>query len=108
MTTRHSHRSLAAQSVALGFAVPQVLAHRFTRMDPAEFFRMGSEKIFAFNEAWAAMAAQAFLEYQKLALSFWVPWNFHDAGLSILGSGMAPIRRRAVANAKRLGRPRLR
>jgi len=65
---------------------------------------MSSEKVFAFHEAWTAMAAQGFLEYQKLALSFWLPLNFHNAGLSILGKGMAPIRRRAVANAKRLGR----
>jgi len=91
-------RSLVAQSIDLGFAVPQVLAHRLYRMDPAEFYRMGSEKVVAFHQAWAAMAAQAFMENQKLAQSFWF------AGLSILGSGMAPIRRRAVANAKRLRR----
>jgi hypothetical protein len=96
-------------------AVPQVLAHRLTGMDAQEFYRMGSEKVFAFHEAWAAMAAQAFLENQKLALSlaqsFWFPWmprsfsrQIHDAGVNILGKGMAPVRRRAVANAKRLGR----
>jgi hypothetical protein len=31
-----------------------------------------------------------------------------DAALSILGKGMAPISRRAVANARRLGRPKRR
>jgi hypothetical protein len=103
-------RSLAAQSIALGMAVPQVIAHRAARMgDHAEMFRMGSEKVFAFNEAWVAMAAQAFLENQKLALSvmqpLWSPWG---AGMSILAKGMAPYRRRAVANAKRLGRARRR
>ena len=81
---------------------------------------MGSEKIAAAAEAWNAMAAQAILENQKLALSvmqsFWFPWRrrspasrqLGDAALSILGKGMAPVSRRAVANAKRLGRARRR
>jgi hypothetical protein len=110
-------RSLVAQSIDLGFAVPQVLAHRLVRMDSAEFFRMGTEKIAAFQEAWGAMAIQTMLENQKLAFSlaqsFWFPWirprssmskQLGDAGMSILGSGMAPVTRRAVANAKRLRR----
>lgn len=81
---------------------------------------MGIEKIAAVNEAWTAMATQAFVENQKLALSFmqslWFPWmrptptatsvsrQLNRAAVSILGKGMAPVRRRAVANAKRLGR----
>lgn len=81
---------------------------------------MGTEKILAFNEAWTAMAMQAVLENQKLALSMmqsvWFPWlraapsaraasqQLTDAMLGVLGKGMVPIRRRAVANAKRLGR----
>jgi hypothetical protein len=106
--------------------VPQVIAHRTARMmmagaapsarDRKEFHRMGTEKVFAAGEAWNAMAAQAFLENQKLALSFmqsfWFPWlkqkspssQLSNAALGILGKGMDPIRRRAVANAKRLGR----
>ena len=88
-------------------------------MDAAEFQRMGTEKLAAFNEAWGAMAVQTVLENQKLALSlmqsFWFPWmrprssmasQLSAAGTSILAKGMAPIRRRAVANAKRLGRRR--
>jgi len=119
MTSRRTRKSLAAQSIELGFAVPQVVAHRLARMDAAEFQRMGAEKLAAFNEAWGAMAIQAVLENQKLALSlmqsFWFPWirprssmarQLSDAGMSILGKGMAPITRRAVANAKRLGRRR--
>ena len=81
---------------------------------------MGSEKIAAAAEAWNAMASQAILENQKLALSMmqslWFPWmrrssasrQLSDAALSILGKGMTPVSRRAVANAKRLGRPRRR
>lgn len=102
-TRRRRPQSLAAQSIALGFAVPQVIAHRMARMsDHKEMHLMGSEKIAAATEAWNAMAVQAMLENQKLALSmvhsFW----------SVLGTGMAPVSRRAVANAKRLGRPKRR
>lgn len=81
---------------------------------------MGTEKIIAANQAWNAMAVQAFLENQKLAVSFmqslWFPWirrqsassQLSNATLGVLGKGMAPIRRRAVANAKRLARARRR
>ena len=102
-----AHRkSLAAQGIALGFAVPQVLAHRFARMDPAEFQRMGTEKIAAFAEAWMAMAMQAVVENQKLAWSFMTPFWLRNPAMEILARGMAPVTRRAVANAKRLGRRR--
>lgn len=110
-------KSLAVQSVELGIAAPQVIAHRLARMDNAEFQRMGFEKFAAAGEAWTAMATQALLENQKLAMSlmqsFWFPWTrptkslssqLNQAGTAILGKGMAPIRRRAVANAKRLNR----
>ena len=118
---RRRSKSLAAQSIALGFAVPQVIAHRMARMgDAREMHLMGSEKIAAATEAWNAMVAQTILENQKLALSamqsFWFPWmrrssasrQLSDAALSILGKGMAPVSRRALANAKRLGRPKRR
>lgn len=123
-------KSLAAQTIELGFAVPQVIAHRAARMamagatpsarDRKEIHRMSTEKMLAFNEAWTAMAMQAVLENQKLALSMmqsvWFPWlrttasagsasqQLSDAMLGVLGKGMVPFRRRAVANAKRLGR----
>lgn len=83
---------------------------------------MGIEKVAAINEAWTAMATQAFLENQKFALScmqsLWFPWlhraptaksvsrQWNRAAAGILGKGVAPVRRRAVANAKRLGRSR--
>lgn len=83
---------------------------------------MSTEKLAAFNEAWAAMALEAFLANQKMTLSlaqsFWFPWAYprptfrsasrqlNDAALGILGKGMVPIRRRAAANAKRLRRAR--
>jgi len=127
---RRKSRSLAVQAFELGIAAPQVIAHRVARMalagaspsarDRAEFQRMGIEKIAAANEAWTAMAAQTFLESQKFALGFmqsvWFPWmhraptaksvsrRMNRAAAGVLAKGMAPMRRRAVANAKRLGR----
>jgi hypothetical protein len=131
---RRKSKSLAAQTFELGMAAPQVIAHRVARIasagtspsarDRAEFNRMGMEKIAALNEAWAAMATQAFFENQKFALRFmqslWFPWmraspdsksvsrQLNQAADAILGKGLAPIRRRTVANAKRLGRSKRR
>ena len=93
--TRRS-KSLARQSFELGMAVPEVIAHRMARMDSKEFQRMGTEKVAAFTEAWTAMAIEA----------MWSPWLHPDATLRILNAGMTPIRRRAVANARRLRRRR--
>jgi hypothetical protein len=129
MARRRRSTTLASQALELGIAVPQVIAHRMARMalasaspsarDRAEFELMGAEKIAAASEAWTAMAAQAVVENQKLALrlmqSLWLPGihpgmtphaistQMSQAAIGILGKGMAPIRRRAVANAKRLG-----
>ena len=131
---RRKSKSLAAQTFELGMAAPQVIAHRVARMasagaspsarDRAEFHRMGIEKIAAANEAWTAMATQVFVENQKIALTFmqslWFPWmratptvksvsrRLNRAATGVLVKGMAPIRRRAVANAKRLGRTKRR
>ena len=93
---RRPSKSLAAQTMQLGLAVPEVIVRRMAGMDRREFHRMGSEKIAAFTEAWTAMAVEAFR----------FPWLRPDATLRILGAGMAPIRRRAVANARRLRRRR--
>ena len=114
MATRRRRRSksLAVQTMELGVAVPQVIAHRIARMaiagaspsarDRKELRRMGIEKVAAVNEAWNAMALEAFRANQRLTLSFM------HAALGIFGKGMAPVRRRAVANAKRLGRSKRR
>ena len=127
-------KPLAAQAAELAFAVPQVVAHRVTRMaiagvspsarDRKEFQRMGAEKVAAFSESWNAMALQALRANHQLALSFMqslmFPWatpkssvksasrQVSNAALGIVSKGMAPVHRRAVANAKRLGRTKLR
>ena len=121
--------SLASQSAELALAVPQVVAHRMARMamagatpsqrDKDEFKLMSDEKFAAFQESWMAMATQAMQVQQQAAMqlmtAFWTPmawrapsfrsverqWN--RASFSVLGKGLEPISRRAVANAKRLG-----
>jgi len=126
--------SLFARSAQLAVAVPQVVAHRVTRMaiagpvpsarDRKEFKRMVAEKASAFGEAWSAMALQTMLANQALAASWlralWVPSldrrpsaaavaaDLQHAALGVLGKGMAPVHRKAVANAKRLSRTKLR
>ena len=126
--------SLATQAAELAFVVPQVVAHRVARMaisgpspserDRREFQRMSSEKVTAFGESWNAMAMQAFHANQLLAASFlrafWLPSprgrpsanavaaQLQGAALGVLVKGMAPVHRKAVANARRLARTKLR
>jgi len=132
MPFRHKRNimPLIVKAAELGFAAPQVVAHRVTRMamagvsptarDRNEFRRMGTEKIAAFMESWSAMAMETLRANQALTASFWswiwLPWldrkpcttsHLHNAALGVLGKGIAPVHRRAVANAKRLTRTRL-
>ena len=132
-TTRKS-KSLSTKATELAMAVPQVVAHRVTRMamsgpmlserDRKEFELMGAEKTDALTESWNAMAAQAVRSNQALAASwfqsFWslapharpsassVATQIHNAALGVLGKGLEPVHRKAMANAKRLARTRLR
>jgi len=132
-STRKS-RSIAAKATELAIAAPQVVAHRLTRMaiagptpsarDRKEFNLMVAEKQAAMAQSMQAMAMQAVVANQALAASFfrsfWSPaaWRkpsaartasqIHNAALGILGKGMEPVHRKAVANAKRLARTKLR
>jgi hypothetical protein len=90
--------------------------------DQREFWLMGSEKVLAFYQSWFAMFAEAGRINQQIALALFrawlMPWTatvpslgrsaarMHRAALDIANKGVAPIHRRAVANAKRLGRGR--
>ena len=136
MSTRR-HRNVATLSVKaaeLGLAAPLVVAHRLTRMalagrtpgmrDQREFTLMSTEKIAAFYESWNAMVSQTIRIQQDIAASawrsLWLYWlsaasraarpkiDLPHAALRVLSSGMAPVHRRAVANAKRLSRTRFR
>ena len=133
MPSRSNHRhtlKLGRHAADLAFAVPEVMTHRIGRMmqagaspsprDRREFHLMCSEKVAAFHESWAAMYLEMFLANQRLSLellrSFWLGaggtrvWSASPIAecqryaLGVMASGMTPIRRRAVANAKRLRR----
>jgi hypothetical protein len=130
---KHNSAALTAKAAQLAFVAPQVVAHRVLRManagssptarDQREFQRMRAEKTAAFIESWNAMAMEAFRVNQALTASFlhsfWWGWlrskpsagaaiQWHNASLHILGKGIGPVHRRAVANAKRLARVKLR
>jgi len=125
---------LAVKALELSAAVPQVVAHRVTRMalagttmserDRKEFKLMVAEKQSAFTEAFARMGVQAMRANQALAMSWLrsvgprssrgrqapttIGAQLHGAMLGVLAEGMAPIHRKAVANAKRLAKTKLR
>lgn len=117
----------------LAWAVPQVVTHRLTRMaiagaspsprDRREFELMSAEKNDAFHESWTAMTTQALNVHQamlaSLLRSFGAPlaevpsagavaMHWGDGAFGVLSRGVAPVHRRAVANAKRLARTKLR
>ena len=128
---KRSSTSLAVKTAELAFAAPQVVAHRLTRMalagpqpssrDRTEFTRMVAEKNAAFSESWLAMATQATLVNQALAMSVFRSFmpgrkpsaaataaQLHAAAVKLAGAGLAPVHRKAVANRKRLARTKLR
>ena len=136
MTTRRTQKSksVAVKSMELAIAVPQVVAHRFTRMalagpklsdrDYKEFQMMVIEKHAAFAQAWSDMAMQVLRANQALTSSwlrfFFAPFPYRrpsvvsvamqvqNAAIDVLGKALAPVHRRAVSNAKRLAKTRLR
>ena len=115
------------QATELAWAAPQVIAHRLLRMatagprpsarDQREFVLMGAEKMAAFYESWTAMTFEALRQQQVWWVAAWRtmawPWSWpptgstrqrHRALQRIAAHGLAPVHRRALANAKRLGR----
>jgi hypothetical protein len=125
--------SLVTKMAELDLAAPQVVAHRVTRMaiagqnpsdrDKKEFELMVAEKSAAFGESWTAMTTQAVRANQAMAASlfqsFWSPLKrkptaaavtaqVQRAAMGVLNKGIAPVHRKAVSNAKRLARTKLR
>jgi hypothetical protein len=114
----------------LAVAVPQVIAHRVTRAalsgpvmserDRKEFQRMVTEKQAAFARAYWEMTRQmcrANLQLTTTLLrAFFAPFSFaalsvasamaqpQHAVAAVLGSGLGPILRTAVSNARRLSK----
>jgi hypothetical protein len=130
---KRSTRKFASQATELAFATPQVVNKRVAQMlfagplpsadDRKEFKLMSDEKVEAFKESWAAMATETVLAQQRLAIGMttsmlkaaWFPWiastssdmfanQMGNATMGVLNKGMEPVRKRAVANARRLSR----
>ncbi len=125
---KRKSRAFTVKAAELAVAAPQVVAYRIARMalagtcstarDRREFRQMGVEKMAAFAESWNAMAIETVRASYVLAASFWWTWltgkrfpptgrQLRNATLGVLGKGIDPIHRRAVANAKRLARTTL-
>ncbi|PWV64725.1 polyhydroxyalkanoate granule-associated phasin [Plasticicumulans acidivorans] len=120
------YHQLYSRLLALWSAVPTVVAIRVERMltagplpsrrDQREFERMGMEKLDAFHESWLALMAQYHQECLRLALRPWwwlgpQPHAVTAAGedishalFTIVDHALAPIERRASANARRLSK----
>lgn len=117
--------SSATKMAELGMAVPQVMAHRLTRMamagpilsarDHKEFSGMVLEKQLAFTQAWWSIMTEASRLQQQMfmgaltgrpfALQMGLVQRAVDRATS---SGLAPIHRKATSNAKRLSRTKIR
>lgn len=124
---------MSKQATELMLVVPQVMAHRLSRMNSArpsardrrEFQLMSSEKFAAFGESWSQMALQMLKSNQRMAQAWALAWSsplritsraaarrsflstaaqMQGATLQVMASGLGPVHRRATANAKRLGR----
>lgn len=136
MTIRRTRKfkSVAVKSVELAIAVPQVVAHRLTRLalagpkpsdrDRKEFHMMVVEKQAALVQASVDMAIQAFRANQALTATmlrfFFAPFSsrkpsaasvatqVQNAAIGVLGKGLAPVHRQAVSNARRLAKTKLR
>jgi hypothetical protein len=136
MATRHTRKSksLIVKSMELGLSVPEVIAHRVTRMslagpklsdrDRKEFRMMVNEKHAAFAQAWIDMAIYACRANQAFTTSmlrfFFAPFIYRrpsagsvaahvqNAGIGVLGKGLAPIHRKVVSNARRLAKTKVR
>lgn len=127
-------KSITTKAAELAAAVPQVVAHRVARMavagptlserDRKEFYLMLAEKSAAFAQAWQAMATQSVRANQALTASLLrsisspsrrnkpsvqkMAAQLQGAALDMFDKGLAPVHRKAVANAKRLARTKLR
>jgi hypothetical protein len=122
--SRYKRSRSLAKGVELSLAVPQVVAMRTARMlaagvnpsarDRREFERMGTEKVVAFWESMNVMGleiAKAQQQYALLAMRQWwspwvSPWSAAVSAAKVLDKGLAPVHKRAKANARRLRKRR--
>lgn len=135
MPHQEAHQHLTTQAIELSMAAPQVVAQRLTRMalaginpsldDHDELMLMGSEKLFAYQQSWMAMWAQAWRSQLELTESIalgslalaggtsadgehpahhptQVLMHVPNATAKVLSAALAPVHDRAMANARRL------
>lgn len=130
-TRRRGSPTAIKHSFDLALAAPQVVAHRVARMaavqgplsvrQQRELTGMVVEKVVAFQQSWLAMGLEMARLQQRAWLSMWqnawTPWasawlpratssDWQRAVLGVAGAGLRPIRRKAVANARRFARRR--
>ena len=122
------------RTAELAIAAPQVVAHRLHRMaiagptlserDRKEFTGMVVEKQLAFAQSWTAIWQQWARAQQSFALAAWraffsgtLPGLLSAGSLAsrslatsaaMANAALVPVHRKAVSNAKRLGRTRVR
>ena len=113
--SRRSARTLSRQATELAIAAPQVVAHRLTRMalagpqpsdrDLRELRAMGQEKVHAFWQSWFAMGWAVLQASQKSWLAVLQGARVPLIDMQqVLAKGLAPVHRKATANARRLAR----
>jgi hypothetical protein len=133
-TRTRKSKSISVKSMELALSVPQVVAHRVARMtmagsklsdrDRKEFQMMVNEKHAVFVQAWSDMAMHTFRANQAFSASvlrfYFTPFSWtkpsaasaaaqaQNAAIGVLGKGLAPIHRKAVSNARRLAKTKLR
>jgi len=105
-TRRRRASSAFAKAAELCLVAPQVVALRSLRThDAREMQRMGTEKVQAYWESVNAMTLAA----SRYWWTAWTsPWSAAAGASRILEQGLAPVHRRASANARRLRRVRRR
>lgn len=125
--------TLPVQLAELAVAAPQVIAHRVTRMaiaghqpsarDRKEFTGMVAEKQLAFSQALTVLATESVKAQVRLStewLKLLTPGGLTPAraarlaretnasALAVASKAIAPVHRKATANAKRLAKTKLR
>ena len=116
--------SVARQSLQIAALAPSIATARLARIattgDYGALGRMGSEKATTFTSAAIGMmfaGAAAFTKSALVIANAWSPWGgsarqrfsrlqstLMDASTDVAASALTPIRKRVVANSKRLGR----
>jgi hypothetical protein len=124
------HQVTARQLGELSLAAPQVITHRLMRLwlsgpvlserDRTEFTAMVLEKQLAFSQSWFAMWAETVRIQQSLlwpcfgapatgvtnplAMALEMAAQYNDSVHRVFSKGLAPVHRKALSNAQRLGR----